>query len=72
MVREVVVGRRYDSLMCSNPLGGPEAVVAALERLEADADAFGELSFDAVSEPDCVAVLERLMTVAGSTSAGQD
>ena len=38
--------------MCSNGLDSPEAVFAALDRLEADADAFGQLSFDAVAELD--------------------
>ena len=36
---------------------GREAVFAALEALEADADVFAGLSFEALSECDCVAVM---------------
>jgi hypothetical protein len=57
--------------MCSNGLARPEAVFAALDRLEADADAFGQLAFDAVAELDCVAILDRLMTVARKVPAWQ-
>jgi Domain of unknown function (DUF222) len=57
--------------MRSNSSGSREAVFDALDRLEADADAFGQLSFDALSELDCVAVLCRLMTVARKVPAWQ-
>ncbi|MFZ0834496.1 MAG: DUF222 domain-containing protein, partial [Mycobacterium sp.] len=57
--------------MCSNGLDGPEAVSAALDRLEAAIDAVGQLSFDAVPELDCVAVLDRLMTIVRKVSASQ-
>ena len=43
--------------MRSNLLDGREAVFAALEALEADADVFAGLSFEALSERDCVAVM---------------
>ena len=45
-------------------IDGRGAVFAALEALEADADVFAGLSFDALPERDCVAVAERLMTIA--------
>ncbi len=41
-----------------------EAVLATLDRLEADAEALGALSFDVLSELDCVAVMQRLMRLA--------
>ena len=50
--------------MRSNVLGGREAVFAALDRLDADAEALGRLSFEPLSESDCLSVAERLMSVA--------
>jgi hypothetical protein len=64
MVPEVVPGRGYGSYMRSNVLDGREAVFAALDGLDADAEALGQLSFDALSELDCVEVLCRLMKIA--------
>ena len=55
--------------MRSNLLDGREAVFAALEALEADADVFAGLSFEALSERDCVAVMDRLMTIARKVPA---
>ncbi|MGE5697397.1 MAG: DUF222 domain-containing protein [Candidatus Sericytochromatia bacterium] len=57
--------------MCSNRLDRPEAVFAALERLETDVRSFGDLSFDALSELDCVAVIERLNRVGRQLPARQ-
>jgi hypothetical protein len=50
--------------MRSNLLGGREAVFAALDRLDADAEALGQLPFDSLSELDCVSVMCRLMKTA--------
>ena len=50
--------------MRSNVLGGREAIFAALDRLDADAEALGQLPFDALSELDCVSVMCRLMKTA--------
>ena len=50
--------------MCSNRVGGREAVFAVLEALEADVAALAALGFDALSERDCVVVCERLNRVA--------
>ena len=55
--------------MRSNLLDGREAVFAALEALEADADVFAGLSFEALSEMDCVLVMSRLMTIARKVPA---
>jgi len=55
----------------SNGLDSPEAVFAVLDRLEADIDAVGQLSLDAVTELDCVAVLDRLMTIVRKIPASQ-
>lgn len=57
--------------MCSNRLDSPGAVFAALDRLEAEVDSFGDLSFDALSELDCVAVIERLHRVGRKLPAPQ-
>jgi hypothetical protein len=46
--------------MRSNVLGGREAIFAALDRLDADAEALGQLPFDGLSELDCVSVMCRL------------
>jgi Domain of unknown function (DUF222) len=64
-----VVGWRYPSNMRSNVPGSREAVFAALDRLDADAEALGELSFDALSELDCVSVMCRLMKTARKVPA---
>ena len=45
-------------------MGGRDPVYAALERLETEADLLGGLPLDALSEPDCLEVMTRLMTVA--------
>src|ERR1700758_5038772 len=50
--------------MRSNMVDDREVISAALDRLDADTDEFGELSFDALSEPDCVEVMCRLMRIA--------
>jgi hypothetical protein len=72
MVPEVVVvRRRYNSLMCADPVGGREAVFAALDVLQAHAEALTGLAFDAVSELDCVAAAERLNRIARMAPAAQ-
>src|SRR6202051_1767109 len=47
--------------MRSNVLGGREAIFAALDRLDADAEALGQLPFDALSDLDCVSVMCRVV-----------
>src|ERR1700752_1354670 len=69
MVARGVVGWRYPSNMRSNVLGGREKVFAALDRLDAEAEALGQLSFDALSELDCVSVMCRLMKTARKVPA---
>jgi hypothetical protein len=55
--------------MRSNVLGGREAVFAALDRLDADAEALRHLPFDGLSELDCVSVMCRLMKTARKVPA---
>ena len=57
--------------MRSNPLDGREAVFAALDALDADADAVAGLSLDALSERDCVVVAERLNRIARKIPGAQ-
>jgi len=57
--------------MGSNGAGGRQAVLAALDRLEHDADCFTGLTLDALSELDRVAVLCRLTRIARKFSAHQ-
>jgi hypothetical protein len=59
--------------MSSSGIDGRQAVMDALDRLEADAEGFTGLPLDALSDPDRVSVLYRLTTIARKfTASGYD